>query len=410
MNKDKKEGKNEIGKKRIMLITPMLHQGGFERICVFTARLLKDLYDVYLVVFSTKDIFYDVSGLHLIDLDLGAAEGKAGKAVNLYRRVKRLKNLKKELGIDITYSFGTTANLANVLSKGKDTTWAGIRGYNALSDRGAGLIFRRADCVVSCTRIMEDEINSAFRTKRSCTLYNPCSLEEIRELSRRETDEGTEGRWKDFVNRRGALIVSMGREDDLKGFWHLLKCFAVVKREIPDARLMIIGDGSYAEYRKLAEDLGIMESVCFTGALKNPFPLLARADVYALTSVSEGFPNAMIEAMVCGVPCISVNCKTGPSEILQEDHTVCLDRHKVYHADYGILAPIFEGEKDLNADTITAEEEIFAQELKNILTDRALYDHYKECAAERAGAFGTERYRTDIVKMIEGQGEMRHEI
>ena len=47
-------------KKRIMLITPMLHQGGFERICVLTARLLADLYDVYLVVFTMEDAFYDV--------------------------------------------------------------------------------------------------------------------------------------------------------------------------------------------------------------------------------------------------------------------------------------------------------------------------------------------------------------
>lgn len=387
-----------------MLITPMLHQGGFERICVFTARLLKDLYDVYLVVFTTKDIFYDVSGLNLIDLDLGAVEGKAGKAINLYKRVKRLKSLKKELGIDISYSFGTTANLANVLSKHKDITWAGIRGYNGLSDRGAGLIFGRADCVVSCTKTMEAEINRAFRTKKSGTLYNPCNLEEIRELSQKEADEGTGAVWKAFVNRRGALVVSMGREDDLKGFWHLLKSFALLKKELSDARLMIIGDGSYVEYRKLAGELGISESVCFTGVLKNPFPLLSRADVYALTSVSEGFPNAMIEAMACGVPCVSVNCKTGPAEILQENYTVCHDRNKVYHADYGILTPVFRGEKNFKAGDITAEEEIFARELKTLLTDSALYHHYKDRAVERAGAFGIGRYRTDIIKMIEEQG------
>lgn len=387
-----------------MLITPMLHQGGFERICVFTARLLKDLYDVYLVVFTTKDIFYDVSGLNLIDLDLGAVEGKAGKAINLYKRVKSLKSLKKELGIDISYSFGTTANLANVLSKHKDITWAGIRGYNGLSDRGAGLIFGRADCVVSCTKTMEAEINRAFRTKKSGTLYNPCNLEEIRELSQKEADEGTGAVWKAFVNRRGALVVSMGREDDLKGFWHLLKSFALLKKELHDARLMIIGDGSYVEYRKLAGELGISESVCFTGVLKNPFPLLARADVYALTSVSEGFPNAMIEAMACGVPCVSVNCKTGPAEILQENYTVCHDRNKVYHADYGILTPVFRGEKNFKAGDITAEEEIFARELKTLLTDSALYHHYKDRAVERAGAFGIGRYRTDIIKMIEEQG------
>lgn len=393
-------------KKRIMLITPMLHQGGFERICVLTAKLLKEQYDVYLVVFTTKDCFYDVSGLNVIDLNLGAVEGMFGKINNLYRRVRCLKQLKRKLGIETSYSFGTTANLANVMSKEKDIVWAGIRGYSSLHDQGAGLIFRRADCVVSCTKTMEMEINSTFRTKKSCTLYNPCDLETIRELAQKGADESSVAEWKDFVNRRGALIVSMGREDDYKGFWHLLKSFAILKKELPDARLMIVGDGSYAEYRKLAGELGILESVCFTGALKNPFPLLAKADIYALTSVNEGFPNAMIEAMACGVPCVSVNCKTGPAEILQEDYTVCHDQDKIYHADYGILTPVFHGDKNLKADDITAEEEVFAQELKTVLTDGALYRHYRTRAAERAGAFGIERYRTNIIKMIEEQGDI----
>ena len=78
-----------------MLVTPMLHQGGFERICVLTAKLLKDRYDVYLAVFNTQDIFYDVEGLQLIDLRLGAARGSLGKLANICRRVRRLRQLKK---------------------------------------------------------------------------------------------------------------------------------------------------------------------------------------------------------------------------------------------------------------------------------------------------------------------------
>lgn len=398
----KGDGKDQ-GRKRILLITPTLHQGGYEWMCVLTARLLSDVYDVCLAVFTTEDAFYDVSGLRLVDLKLAAVPGKLGKAANLLRRARRLRRLKRQLAVDISYSFGTTANLANVLSKDRDVTWAGIRAYNALSDTGAGLIFHRADCVVSCTRTMEAEIRRTFHIKKSYMLYNPCDLERIRELSEREMDERPDGAWREFAGRTGALIVSMGREDDLKGFWHLIKSFALVKKEIPDARLMVIGKGSYAEYRKLADELGIQDAVCFTGAFKNPFPLLASADVYALTSVSEGFPNALIEAMACGVPCISTNCKTGPAEILQEDHTVCGDRHRVYHADYGILTPVFQGDKDMRADSLAAEEEIFARELVNILTDDDLRRRYRERAAERAGAFGTQRYLRDIALMIEEQ-------
>ena len=88
-------------KKKIMLIVPMLHQGGFERICALTGKLLKDRQEVYLVIFSDKDMIYDVTGVNLINLDLGAVDSKVGKMLNVVKRVCQLKKLKKKLGIDI---------------------------------------------------------------------------------------------------------------------------------------------------------------------------------------------------------------------------------------------------------------------------------------------------------------------
>ena len=52
--------------KKLMLITPMLHQGGFERVCVTTARLMQKYYDVTVLIFSDKDINYDVTGLNIV--------------------------------------------------------------------------------------------------------------------------------------------------------------------------------------------------------------------------------------------------------------------------------------------------------------------------------------------------------
>lgn len=390
-------------RKRVMLIVPMLHQGGFERICALTAKLLNDSHDVYLVIFSSQDMIYDVSGLKLVDLNLGAVEGKLGKVSNLLKRIRRLKKLKKALNIDISYSFGVTANMANVLSRGQGRVWAGIRGYGVLQERRKMLLIcRRADRVVSCTKVMEEDINRIFGTKSSAVLYNPCNVSEIREFSKREENGVAEEGWIDsFLNRPGKLVVSMGREDDLKGFWHLIKSFYLVKKDLPDVKLMIIGEGEYAEYRKLAEDLGIKADVLFTGVRKNPFPLLEKADVYALTSESEGFPNALIEAMACGVPCVSVNCKTGPAEILNEDYRECAGKQEVYLGDYGIITPVFTGEKNINAGEFTKEEEIYAAELKRMLTDEKLSESYKEKAQKRAQEFSVEAYRASLEKLME---------
>lgn len=381
-----------------MLIVPMLDQGGLERVCATTAQLLKTEYEVHLVVFNATGMIYDVSGVDLTDLQLGAVEGILGKLLNVHKRVRRVRQLKKKWNIQLSYSFGPTANLVNVLSKYQDVVWAGIRGYGALSDVGQmKLVCRRADRVVSCTRVMEQQIALRFHPKQSAAVYNPCDLEQIAEQSAEPTDT----QFEQFFAKNGKLVVSMGREHDVKGFWHLIKAVALAKKELPDLRLMIIGAGDYNEYKELAGELGMDEDVLFTGVQQNPFAYLRRADVYALTSESEGFPNALIEAMAVGLPCISVNCKTGPAEILHEDFEQCSDENQVIYADYGVLTGVFKGEKDMTATCFTAEEEGFAAELVKLLTDDERYRKLKAAAAERAKQFSMETYLEEIKKLIE---------
>lgn len=388
----------EKNRKRIMLIVPMLDQGGLERVCALTAQLLKTAYDVHLVVFNTEGMIYDVSGVHLIDLQLGAVPGKVGKLLNVLKRVRRVKKLKKELDIQISYSFGQTANLVNVLSKQKDVTWAGIRGYGALDNKKEmSFVCKRADRMVSCTRVMEADIAASYSVKSSATLYNPCNLEEIRQLARADV----EPKFEEFLQRPGKTVVSMGRAHDVKGFWHLMKSVSLVRKKLPDVKLMLIGAGDFSEYKELARKLHMEKDVLFTGVQKNPFALLARADVYALTSDSEGFPNALIEAMASGLPCVSVNCKTGPAEILQDDYRKSENQSKVYQADYGILTPILKGEKNLEPDNFTPEEKIFAEELEKLLQDEATWIAYQKKAVKRASDFGMEAYVEEIEKLIE---------
>ena len=66
-------------KKKLMLISPMLHQGGFERVCITTARLMEPYFDVTIVIFNSANIAYDVKGLHIIDIQMGVKKGKLQK-------------------------------------------------------------------------------------------------------------------------------------------------------------------------------------------------------------------------------------------------------------------------------------------------------------------------------------------
>lgn len=391
-----KEMNNIQERKKIMLLVPMLHQGGFERICAMTAKLLNQKHDVHVVIFSSKDMIYDVTGVDLIDLNLGAVPGKVGKLINICKRVSRVRSLKKKLGIQITYSFGTTANLVNVLTKTQDKVWVGIRGYGALEEH-LQFIAGRADRVVSCTKVMEDDIAKLVQVKSSATLYNPCDVMSLQQLAQEEMDE----KFQPFFQKSGKTVVSMGREDDLKGFWHLIKSVYLAKKQIPDLKLMIIGEGTYTEYKELAKTLQMEQDVLFTGVLKNPFPLLKQADVYALTSDSEGFPNALIEAMAVGVPCISANCKTGPAEILQKEYQNYDNQSVVYKDGFGILTPIFRGEKDLTPLNFTEEEQIFANEIVAFLVNEETANEYAKRAYQRAQDFSVESYVTNLEALIQ---------
>ncbi len=385
-------------KKRIMLIVPMLDQGGLERVCAATARLLKEEYAVHLVVFNTAGMIYDVSGVEMTDLNLGAVDGRFGKVRNVFRRVRRVRALKKRLDIQLSYSFGPTANLVNVISKHKDVTWIGVRGYGALNSKASmRLTCGLADRVVSCTRVMEQEIVRQFHPKKSAAVYNPCDIAEIT----RQSQCDTAAAFDRFFARKGKTVVSMGREHDVKGFWHLVKAVSLVRQQMPDVKLMIIGAGDYSAYKTLAEQLGMGDDVLFTGVQSNPFALLKKADVYALTSESEGFPNALIEAMAVGLPCVSVNCLTGPAEILHEDYGQCRGENRVFHADYGILTGVFHGDRDMDARHITEEERMFAQELEGLLADEGMYRRYQDAARKRAEAFGMETYRCRIRDLVE---------
>mgnify|MGYP004604007491 FL=1 len=388
-------------------MVPLLDQGGLERICAMTAKLLTPHCHLTLVVFSTKGMIYDVDGVDMIDLNLGSVPGKVGKAVNLCKRIRAIKKIKRERNIEITYSFGPTANLANVFTRVKnakvnheqitDKIWVGIRGYGALEDKYDMTLFcKRADKVVCCSQIMADEVKAKFWAKDVVCVYNPCDVESIRRLAK----EPLPADRQTFFAEGAPVVAAMGREHDVKGFWHLIKAFALAKKKIPELKLMIVGEGTFAEYRKLAEDLQVEQDVWFTGVQKNPFAYLKRASLFVMTSVSEGFPNSLIEAMAVGLPAMSVNCKTGPAEIFLDDYRKGGDGHTVIEGEYGVLLPVIHPEKNLDASVMEKEEEIMAEQMVRVLTEPEKLAERKAASLKRAEDFSVQAYTDSLLRMI----------
>ena len=124
-------------------------------------------------------------------------------------------------------------------------------------------------------------------------------------------------------SRDGAppVLLGAGRIVSQKDFPTLIKAFAQVRARRP-ARLMILGEGKSAKSRDrlaaLGRKLGVAEDVALPGFVDNPFPYMARASLFVLSSAWEGLPGVMVEALACGCPVVSTDCPGGAREILDD--------------------------------------------------------------------------------------------
>jgi glycosyltransferase involved in cell wall biosynthesis len=114
-------------------------------------------------------------------------------------------------------------------------------------------------------------------------------------------------------------FLACGRFDKLKGFSRLIAMFDGLKERLPNWDLVIVGDG---EDRELLESQVAQAKlggrVFFPGWVADMESVFRSADVFVFPSVSEGFALVLAEAMACGLPCVSYDCKVGPSEIIRD--------------------------------------------------------------------------------------------
>jgi glycosyltransferase involved in cell wall biosynthesis len=196
-------------------------------------------------------------------------------------------------------------------------------------------LYRHADGVVAVSHGVADDLARFAQLPRQAirVINNPVVTDRLLEAKRPLPDHP----W--LTDRSIPLILGVGRLTEQKDFATLLKAFALIRERRP-ARLMILGEGE--ERGKLAAliaSLGLEDHVQMPGFVANPFTYMARSSVFALSSLWEGLPGVVIQALACGCPVVSTDCAGGVREILEDDK-------------HGRLVPI--GDEEAMAQAITA--------------------------------------------------------
>jgi glycosyltransferase involved in cell wall biosynthesis len=148
-------------------------------------------------------------------------------------------------------------------------------------------------------------------------------------------------------------VVTVGRLVEQKGIDVLLRAWANAAERLPGWRLAIVGGGPLeANLRALASELNVAESVDFLGHVADPFPLLASAKLFVLTSRFEGTPNALLEAMAFGLPAVVSDASPGPCDLIGDGESTA-----------GIIVRVEDGDATAEAIVKLAGDEALRRRL-----------------------------------------------
>ena len=391
---------------RIALLGGSLEGGGAQQ---FALRLAEGLvaagHEVWLVSLDATcdfdlDHFPLLKGRFHFLSQSDVSRGTLSKLLDAPRQAWRLHRLLRSLRVETVLSLQERSNILNLLLPGRFRRVISIRSYPAsMLKRKApakrwlirlfyGLLLKRADRAVLNSRDAAASFVELFNVSsdRVDVIYNICDATALRQLSLEPVGESLRPVFS------GPVVLTGGRMIPDKGHFQLIRAFAATLQRVPNARLLIAGKGPLEkQLRQLARELGIEGNVYFSGYVQNLAALMAKATVFVLPSRREGFPNALLEAVLLGCPSIAADCHSGPRELLSADGSLDIIDEGVEKAAYGWLVPAPRGADWLpHGASLTESERALADAMSDLLADSQARSTLADRAQELDHAFAPE--------------------
>ncbi len=317
---------------RVVLYLPSLAGGGAERVFVELANEFADLglrVDIALASAEGPYLSEVSKAVRIVDFAAGGVARSVRKLMAYLRAEKpdaMLSGLDHANVMSVVARVAARARTRCVVSSRSVPTMLGKEGghFRAWAVlKAAGIAYRFADAMIANSDGVATDLSRFLHIprKRINVIYNPLNLESIERRSREPVDHP----W--VAEGAAPVVLSVGRISVLKDFPTLVRAFAQLRGR-RDCRLVILGEGpDQASLAALIRELGVESDVSLPGFVPNPYSWMRRSGVFVSSSLSEGCPNALMQALACGTPVVSTDSVGGAAETLQ-------------HGKWGELVPV----------------------------------------------------------------------
>jgi glycosyltransferase involved in cell wall biosynthesis len=346
-------------KNKVAIISNSLANGGAEKFASLLSFMLEDLNSEVHNVIINDGIDYRYGG-ELLNLGKESESGflllkkiKKGFLLNKYLKENQIdviidnrprNNLTRELVTN--YIYGKRKKIVIVHSFKLDN-------YFPKSKFWSQFLYRNVDTIVCVSKAIEMEIQLKFDLKNTTTIHNPF------DFSRTQIR-------KDVVKTEDYLLYFGRFDDKIKNFNLMLEAFFISKLYEKGIKLMLMGDGpDLNRIGNLIKTFSLEGNVSILPFTSNPFDIVQQAKFTVLTSEYEGFPMSIVESLALGTPVVTVDCKSGPREIVIDEYN-------------GLLV------ENYNVKNL-------ATAFSRMFTDQELYEFCKKNAAESVAHLSIEK-------------------